>query len=538
VTNAGPGESPATAVAASVPGVGATAAEVRQLEPGGSAAVPLSLDVGEREPLQARLTVTVDPGDAVEEQGEGNNSDVRTVTVGTPTRRPDLTVKIESTAQRGDRLELSIRVTNTGDRRASTTRADVSAPGFETVEQEVRALTAGGETVLTATLRIPEPERGRDVVVAATVDPLGAVQEQDEGNNRSRRTVAIAVAKRPDLTVRLESVHQNQGRLDFETRVVNRGNGSAPVTAVEITVPGLDKATALVPPLDPGDTVALPLTLGVPASERGAELPVVATVDPANRVAELREDNNRGETRVAIEKAGHATWLGRPVWPFWSLMIAVAGVALVIGIGIKPSIRIVRHERRRSEARDEEPPDECRHCTRYTRKVELELKPARRKIAHLELQARDADGHERTRELKGKIVDELNRAVRRHRRKRPNEDLRRALDPVAAGIVAEVEEWLADETVDADVSIEAHIVGGKVECTFTVYHCIHGEWEEEDSWSEELEDERDERVAGLPFPLVSRAEACERLLGELTAFVTRVDVEAERPPEAMPLPQG
>jgi hypothetical protein len=135
-------------------------------------------------------------------------------------------------------------------------------------------------------------------------------------------------------------------------------------------------------------------------------------------------------------------------------------------------------------------------------------------------------------------VDELNRAVRRHRRKRPNEDLRRALDPVAAGIVAEVEEWLADETVDADVSIEAHIVGGKVECTFTVYHCIHGEWEEEDSWSEELEDERDERVAGLPFPLVSRAEACERLLGELTAFVTRVDVEAERPPEAMPLPQG
>lgn len=131
--------------------------------------------------------------------------------------------------------------------------------------------------------------------------------------------------------------------------------------------------------------------------------------------------------------------------------------------------------------------------------------------------------------LDDELVKALNRTVRRYRKQRPTSELRRALQPIAERILAVVG---GAGLEPGPVTIRAHLDGGKVACSFEVYHCAADAqapvWSREAEWQATIADEREERVARLTLPLVPTA-AFAYLLEDLLTFVTKVDVP---PPEA------
>ncbi len=182
------------------------------------------------------------------------------------------------------------------------------------------------------------------------------------------------------------------------------------------------------------------------------------------------------------------------------------------------------------QAREGKPHGPCQ-APGYCQK-ELTLKPARRTIAHLDIEARNEVGdgclHRR---VEGAPVDELNAVVATYRReRRSSAELRAALAPVAAALADEIETWLAEEPEPRrDVVVTARLRGGKAEWTYTPWRCVRGEWRNGRSWAIEVDDERDQpvAVAGHPYPVEVAAQV---LLSQLSSFVTEVDVVEPQPP--------
>jgi hypothetical protein len=225
----------------------------------------------------------------------------------------------------------------------------------------------------------------------------------------------------------------------------------------------------------------------------------------------------------------------------WILPAAIAAAALLGSVALSLTARVRFRGRRLEwelEATEEEPHGPCR-AGRHIQK-ELTLKPARRTIVHLDLEARDQGDGTLARRVEGEPVDGLNAAVRTYRRNRNGSaELRLALLPVSRQLANQIETWLAREAeARRDVSMRAYLQGGKAEWTFTPWKCVRGRWRKGRQWKVEVEDERDEPVAVLshPYPVAVSAEV---LLSQLSLFVAEVDVrETQRPPERAPILHG
>ena len=186
-----------------------------------------------------------------------------------------------------------------------------------------------------------------------------------------------------------------------------------------------------------------------------------------------------------------------------------------------------RHYRQRvwqRRSRTDEPQGRCTVCTRYCRRTELELKPARRRIESLTC----TSGDDVVARLNGQPVKALNRVVGRYRKRRPTAELRRTLQPIVERILHAVDAASVDA---ASVTLLARLTGGELECSFELYHCVAGPdgptWSREAEWTATIADEREERVGGVTVPLAPAA-AFAYLLEDLLTFVTKVDVP---PPE-------
>jgi hypothetical protein len=216
---------------------------------------------------------------------------------------------------------------------------------------------------------------------------------------------------------------------------------------------------------------------------------------------------------IASER-GWLGWLG-----LTGLGLLGAG-AVVVGVRWGP----LHYRRRRwqRQSRTEEPEGRCTVCTRYCRKVELELKPARRRIESLVCSA----GDDVVARVEGQPVKALNRAVARYRKQRPTSELRLTLQPIAERILSAIDS-AAGQLGPGSVTIDAHLKGGEVECRFELYHCVAGAkgptWSKEADWKATVADEREERVAAPTLPLVP-AGSFAYLLEDLLTFVTKVDV--------------
>jgi hypothetical protein len=209
-------------------------------------------------------------------------------------------------------------------------------------------------------------------------------------------------------------------------------------------------------------------------------------------------------------------WLG---WLGLCLGTLAAG-ALVVGVRWGP----LRYRRRlwQRQSRTDEPDGRCTVCTRYCRKVELELKPARRRIESLVCSA----GDDVVAHLEGEPVKALNRAVGRYRKRRPTLELRQTLQPIAERILGAIDSPAA-QLGPGSVTVDAHLKGGEVECRFELYHCVAGAagptWSKEAEWKATVADEREERVAAPILPLAPGSSVAY-LLEDLLTFVTKVDV--------------
>jgi hypothetical protein len=224
--------------------------------------------------------------------------------------------------------------------------------------------------------------------------------------------------------------------------------------------------------------------------------------------------------------AGDRAWLG---WLGLAGLGTLGAGAVVAGFRWGPL-----HYRRRlwqRQSRTDEPDGRCTVCTRYCRKVELELKPARRRIESLVCSA----GAGVVPRLEGEPVTALNRAVGRYRKRRPTLELRLALQPIAERILSAIES-AAGPLGPGSVTVDARLKGGEVECRFELYHCVAGvegpTWSKEAEWKATVADEREERVTAPTLPLAP-GSSFAYLLEDLLTFVTKVDVPTPEAAKAL-----
>jgi len=183
VTNLGNAPSPETRVEGVAPGWETASEDVPALEQeGGRAPVVLMFDVPEERRAQAeRFVVTVDPDGDVVEANEENNSFELSVRV----PAPDLAIGTPSSREvdGGERLEITVVVTNEGGVPSSEATVEAAAPGWETASEEVGELAAGDSETVGLTFDIPDELRGQSHQFVVTVDPDDEVVEASEENN-------------------------------------------------------------------------------------------------------------------------------------------------------------------------------------------------------------------------------------------------------------------------------------------------------------------------------------------------------------------
>jgi hypothetical protein len=183
VTNDGTAPSPKTRVEGVAPGWDTASEDVPALEQqGDSARVVLAFDVPEERRGQAeRFVITVDPDEDVVEANEENNSFELSARV----PAPDLAVGTPRSREvdDGERLEITVVVTNEGGVPSSEATVEAAAPGWETASEQVGELASGDSETVALTFDIPDDLRGQSHQFVVTVDPDDEVVETNEENN-------------------------------------------------------------------------------------------------------------------------------------------------------------------------------------------------------------------------------------------------------------------------------------------------------------------------------------------------------------------
>jgi hypothetical protein len=214
----------------------------------------------------------------------------------------------------------------------------------------------------------------------------------------------------------------------------------------------------------------------------------------------------------------------------WLVVVALVLIAaVVVGMLLESARRIGRTRRRATwqlDARPEPPERPCSKRNHYCQKTQVTLKPGSRRIAYLVVEARDNGHTQLETQIAGRLVSQLNGALRNHKRNQDREALRTTLVPVAGPLVREIELWLGDDAVQHDVAVDAHLIAAEAEYEFALYCCKHRdggpEWEREDEWTASVEDESEENAVRLDRaePLDARVESAT---DQLTDFLIELD---------------
>lgn len=349
---------------------------------------------------------------------------------------------------------------------------------------------------------------------------------------------------RPDLALLdLDWQIVDQGDLlIIAARVENVGDAPAPEATLyaESQLAAWWTAEAAVPELDSGASVEVQIRLGIPDELRGSSHPFSVGVEPGEEIAEWDVNNNWQAIEIWVPETGEPPLPppeltevpspGPPPEPGPDLSTLILTVVVVVGVTVagatltmRRTIRIRRRKEWQEQAKEEDPPETCRPCTRHCQKIKIEeLELARRKITHLTLIAYDpVSGRARqTEEIRGEVVDGLDRAVKARRRRQEPEELQRLVTPVAGALFQQIGEWLRREPVPHDVYIAGHLAGSEATFQFILRHCRRrgqvNVWEEEDEWKVTVADERDEPVATLRGLDPAAPGMLERLAPALT----------------------
>ena len=310
--------------------------------------------------------------------------------------------------------------------------------------------------------------------------------------------------------------------LVIAAQVENAGDAQAPEAIVRAASQAAEwwAAETTVPELNSGNSARVLIELEIPDEPRGMDHLFRVCVDPWDETTEWSEDNNCQDIEVWIPGADEDQTELIPIIII-VVSITVAGITLTI----RRNIKVRRRKEWQEKAKEEEPPDTCQPCTHHCHKIEIELEPSRRKATHFTLVAYDPSSGKKSQEedLKGDVVDEINKAIMAHRQRQQPEELQRLVAQVAKTLSQQIREWLRLESSSRDVSVSAHLVGGKVTFQFILYHCKQrgnvNIWEEEDKWKKTVKDERDEPVGMLRSLDPTKLRTSEWLVSELTRLL-------------------
>jgi hypothetical protein len=295
--------------------------------------------------------------------------------------------------------------------------------------------------------------------------------------------------------------------------IENAGKSRAPETKVFARDPDRRWSSPMMPvrALGPGESQQVEIRLGIPDNQRDTTHTFLVEVDPDGQIRESNEGNNTANTpEIPIPpKSGYGLWqLIEPIielpWRF-IIPVAVTGTFALVAIVITMNsiIKARRRKKWQKEAKEEEPPKKCKPCTYYCQKIELELEPHLRKITKLLLTAYDSVSGEQSKDkqVKGKIVDNLNKKIRVFRLKKDPKKLHKQMVPLSKTFLKQAIKWLQGESAARDVSIVAHLEGSQISCEFILYHCERKgsttAWKEVDRWKKSMKDELDISIGTL-----------------------------------------
>ena len=354
---------------------------------------------------------------------------------------------------------------------------------------------------------------------------------------------STAAAEKPDLVVRYSSSSFDSRRriLTLLFQVSNVGNAPSDKTAILVmdTAQRIANVNAPVPELERGQTELAQAPLRVPDDQRGTKHVFMAEVDPEALIEEMNEDNNTSRTQsiyIPNEEPRKPVDKPPPVPPPrkipWTPVI-IATITLVgVTLGIRKAVRASHRKKWQERSEEEEPPETCQPCARYCRRVEIEVDPARRKIANVTISFHDSVSGGQYKDIyaKGKAVSDLNKLLKFHRQRKRQKKLQKQAKSVAGTLSRQIMDRLQHDPQGNDVSMVAHLEGGEATCKFILYHCKRrgntGVWEEESEWEATIKDERDEVIGALRYLDPADAGILARLTPELIQlliqFVQRI----------------
>jgi len=269
------------------------------------AATPVHFAFTLTAPGTTLLTVRVDPANDVAEADEANNSASASVTTqaavdlvvapadlavdGTPTLGSDVTLRA-LLRNRGtvDAPEAAVRFTVTD---GTTTRDLAVAPVL---------LPAGGSAERSALWRV---DLTGDLVFSVSIDEGDAVAETDETNNRASFDLAAGVVTEPNLSVAYQDLtftpDPGLEGSPVELAALVRNTGGSAASDVEVGFYEGDPdqggrllgALRTIPTLAAGEGTTVSITL--PALEGAGDRLIVVVADPADRLVEFTEEDNR-----------------------------------------------------------------------------------------------------------------------------------------------------------------------------------------------------------------------------------------------------
>lgn len=287
------------------PGPAEPVGEVTVALPGRSSTVANFLYTLET-PGATTFTVVVDPGGEIAEDSEANNQASATVTT---QANVDLAVtaadlRLDGPAFLGQDATFRATLRN---------RGTLDAPAAAAVRFAVRTadgttidlpgagvlLGAGQSVEQTAVWRV---DRTGDLTFLAILDPEGAIAEGDETNNTAELPFTASQSDAVDLAVRSEDLRfsPDPGLVGSPVTLsaVVRNTGGREATDVEVGFWVGDPAVGTqvgglqtVPRIGPGESVTVSAVLG-PLADASDRL-IYVVVDPAGRITEPREDDNR-----------------------------------------------------------------------------------------------------------------------------------------------------------------------------------------------------------------------------------------------------
>lgn len=271
-----------------------------------------------------RVSVTVDPENAVAEQNEGNNTISGSLTLLSVELAPLSLAFDKSVVRLDEEVRVSAELRNDGDGVAKDIEVAFYAGHVRFATATIAILGRGMTAVVEGIL---EPDRAGLTDAPAlyqirvVADPNNLLHEADEANNELSRTLVIQPAEAKRSELHPESIEltpaspAEQGRANRVTiSSVIRNTGRADATGVEVAFYYRVKGNRRWEPIPCADDVScasLHLAAGAQARVVGVlntdpqalasgiyEVRIV--VDPANAVAELDETNNELLTTLTL----------------------------------------------------------------------------------------------------------------------------------------------------------------------------------------------------------------------------------------------